>query len=100
MVEPPFTAVRVPLPIKSPTALALHLLLSWIKPASRNQEAIAFPKLISLLGIPTECGQVTASRSLQRALRTLNEHLERLDYPHLPSRYSVRSRHNKLRFDA
>jgi hypothetical protein len=80
-VQPPFGLVPLPLPLRGASLLSLYLFVWTIgkDDGSSSPKASNLVKLCERLGMPVCSPQFNASRSLERALLALNEHLDRLD---------------------
>ena len=82
-LQPPYVPVATPLP-RTPTAMALYLFLHSIE--TNNTYSRTDSSMIGLcerLGIPTRFGNAVASQLLDRALKSVNEHIKRLDHDEL-----------------
>jgi hypothetical protein len=109
----PFVKVPWPLPIRSPTALALYLFLQAVRTDIMNKKSIASENLYERLGIATR-GQHPAARArtLKHALKIVNDHLnlyfdadrrDALELRHrvkVPGGYEMHSEDDEVRFEA
>jgi hypothetical protein len=82
-LNPRFVKLPLPLPLRSPTVLAILLLLKTI---SLKEGKIPFERLCRVVGIPTRFGQQVMSRAMNNALHILNRYLESNDAA-LPADY-------------
>lgn len=69
-LSPPWVKIHLPLPLRSPAALALHLFVASIKFGSFAKGKMKFVALCERLGVPTRYG----SRSINNAIDVLNKH--------------------------
>jgi hypothetical protein len=108
-LDPPYTSLPLPLPLHSPTALALYVFLHGVRTGMTNTHAIDFGKLCYLLGIGGEWNN--RQRDLNRATAAVNAHLAKLpddDARQLFDRYNIKvaeryqvySEGPKIRFEA
>jgi hypothetical protein len=106
-----YKRVLLPLPLKSPTALALFLFLHAINTSPINDTDIRLDRLYARLGIATskKKGHADFSYTLNRALKAVNDHVNRLDDKVLqaanlevPAGYEIKARRGdgRIRFEA
>jgi hypothetical protein len=77
-LEPRYRAVPWPLPVHSPTTLALYLFLhSGIDTGIVGNEAIPRKRLYARLGISLSAGPASAKHTLDKALAAVNQHIAR-----------------------
>lgn len=100
--QPPFGKVPLPLPtLRSPTAVALHLLLFTLNTSATNQEGMALDPLCERLGILTEWSVGLKVRSIARALELVNEHLATLEPQGIkvPVGFRIDDSDDRIRFE-
>jgi hypothetical protein len=72
-----FVKVPLPLPVKTPTVLALYLFLHGIRTNHMNKTGIGLKWLCQRLGLTTHRGVKAATEVINDALELVNNHLEK-----------------------
>jgi hypothetical protein len=85
----PYERVPWPLPLRSPSALRLYLLLQTLDTRPSNTATTSIKNLCYKLGITTDWGGAVSQRILHKALEAVNAHLDTLDSK-LLHKYSIR----------
>lgn len=106
-IAPPFGKVPMPLPTRSPVAVALFLFIHTISTRSANKGSTSFWSLCKRLGLGRRQARWLCQRDVVRALAVINAHLGKLDYKalaeqklKLPVRYKIIADGNQVRIEA